>query len=525
MLIIVSAQYVDSELRSEFGDIPPAFLPVGNKRLFVRQVESFPKEDNIVITLPEGFVMSVCDQKMMADRNIRVLYIDGKMSLKDSIITALGELGELQSPIKILFGDTLFISDLDTFGEDVVSVSPTNDFYRWSGFYFDNGKLRLTDNVEQYDSELVVSGYFNISDCKTFMESLLVSDSYTGAIDRYANLKDLRIVRLDEWLDFGHVHTYFKSKSKLTTQRSFNEMKITQKVVYKNSKNKEKMQAEYEWFTNIPAELKIYTPHVLNFESNHGKAGYGIEYLYMTALNELAVFGKLPSVVWRNILSSCDEFLLSAKKYTSDNVSIEQINTFHNEKVFERLARYSTESGLDLKKPWVFNGHQIPSITDMAMHCCALIRSARASDICVSHGDLCFSNMLYDFRSQCIKVIDPRGVLNDGQLTVYGDARYDVAKLLHSIVGRYDVIIAGLCNVAADNYTVDFSFYDESQYSIIAAEARKINFGGYSQEEIIPIVINLFFSMLPLHADDSRRQFCLLANAMRLYWEFLGNKK
>lgn len=525
MLIIASAQYVDSELRSEFGDIPPAFLPVGNKRLFVRQVESFPKEDNVVITLPEDFVMSVCDQKLIANRNIQVVYLDSLLSLRESIASVLNGLGEFKSPIKILLGDTLFTSDIDADVSDVISVSPTNDFYRWSGFFFEGGRLRLTDNVEKYDSELVVSGYFSFSDISVLKDSLINSDSFIGAIDNYAFVKDLKVVRMDEWLDFGHVHTYFKSKSKLTTQRSFNEMRITPKVVYKNSKNKEKMLAEYGWFKNIPAELKIYTPHVLDYTCSEERAGYGIEYLYMTALNELAVFGRLPAVVWRNILSSCNEFLLEAKKYSSDDISIEQINTFHNEKIFERLARYSNDSGLDLKKPWTFNGYQIPSITDMAMHCCALIRSVRTSDICVSHGDLCFSNMLYDFRSQGIKVIDPRGVLNDGQLTVYGDARYDVAKLLHSIVGRYDVIIAGLCNVTIDNYSIDFSFYDESQYSIISAEARKINFGGYPQEEIIPIVINLFFSMLPLHADDSRRQNCLLANAMRLYWEFLGNKK
>ena len=39
MLLIMSAAYVDQELQSEFGLIPPAFLPVGNKPLYVGVVD------------------------------------------------------------------------------------------------------------------------------------------------------------------------------------------------------------------------------------------------------------------------------------------------------------------------------------------------------------------------------------------------------------------------------------------------------------------------------------------------------
>lgn len=524
MLIITSAQYIDSELRSEFGEIPPAFLPVGNKRLFLRQVDSFPADERKVMTLPKGFLISECDKLLIEKNKIEVVFIDGALTLKDSVFAALDIIGDIKSPLKLLHGDTLFDTDLDVHGSDFLSLSPTTEFYRWSGFCFDDGKLRLTDNIEEYDSDLVVSGYFNFSRPDVFKDCLANGENFIDAVGKYISLHQFKLVRIDEWLDFGHVHTYFKSKSKVTTQRSFNEMKITPKVVYKKSKNKRKMLAEYGWFASLPAELKIFTPHVLEYSCSDEVAGYGIEYLYMTALNELAVFGRLPSLVWRNIFSSCNEFLSIAKKHTGKDVSVEDLNRFHNEKVFERIAQYAVQSGTDLHKPWRFNGQNIPSIMDMVMHCCAMTRSAEVSDICVSHGDFCFSNMLYDFRSQCIKVIDPRGFLREGEPTIYGDARYDVAKLLHSIIGRYDVIISGLCRVQCDDHKVDFSFYDGEQYSVLLQEACRINFGGYTQEEIIPIVINLFFSMLPLHADDKDRQICLLANAMRLYCEFLGKK-
>ena len=64
---------------------------------------------------------------------------------------------------------------------------------------------------------------------------------------------------------------------------------------------------------------------------------------------------------------------------------------------------------------------------------------------CVVHGDLCLSNILYDLRSRVCKLIDPRGSF--GAAGIYGDPRYDVAKLYHSIYGLYDFITNDLFHV------------------------------------------------------------------------------
>ncbi|EAS4986586.1 capsular biosynthesis protein, partial [Salmonella enterica] len=56
MIIILSAQYVDQDLRAEFGEIPPTFLPVGNKRLYSYQIKNIRNEnpdEKICMTLPK----------------------------------------------------------------------------------------------------------------------------------------------------------------------------------------------------------------------------------------------------------------------------------------------------------------------------------------------------------------------------------------------------------------------------------------------------------------------------------------
>ena len=53
----------------------------------------------------------------------------------------------------------------------------------------------------------------------------------------------------------------------------------------------------------------------------------------------------------------------------------------------------------------------------------------------ITHGDLCFNNVLADPIHHLIKLIDPRGEMPDTNRDMevgYGDLRYDIAKLAHS---------------------------------------------------------------------------------------------
>ena len=54
----------------------------------------------------------------------------------------------------------------------------------------------------------------------------------------------------------------------------------------------------------------------------------------------------------------------------------------------------------------------------------------------ISHGDPCFSNIIYDRKSNLIKFIDPRGANDKAEL--YMHELYDIAKISHSILGNYD---------------------------------------------------------------------------------------
>ena len=446
MIIITSAAYIEQELSSEFGHIPPAFLPVGNKRLFLHQRATLPENEHIILTIPEGFIVHAHDETILKTNNIEILEIPVGLTLGGSIVCALDLLDFDNGTIKILHGDTL-IRDIAHSQYDIISVSKVQDNYNWGAVYnnLDEEILQSFNESESItkDKYLVANGYFSFSNSNLLVKNIIDADgNFIQGINEYAKQIPVKPIICDSWLDFGHVHTYFRSKSEITTQREFNELDIGLKTVKKSSGKIKKMRAEANWYVSLPCELKPYTPH---FISSTNK-GYEIEYLYLSSLNELFVFGWLPFFSWKKILYACFEFLEVCDKYnepTGKDRQTEVSNEYFLTKTNRRLIDFSEQSQINLNDSWLFNGIKVPSLLQIAKEMSEIIPKNTIAKHGVLHGDFCFSNILYDFRTQSVKVIDPRGYNTNEEISIYGNQTYDVAKLAHSIIGLYDFIIAG----------------------------------------------------------------------------------
>ena len=516
MLIITSAQYIGAEFRSEFGAIPPSFLPVGNQRLYRHQLAQVDQSIRKILTLPEGYKLSNYDKSWLDDMQVEIVNIPVALSLRESLYFCLNAITDPSNHIRILHGDTL-IDDIDYNCLDEIAIAYTDEYYQWAGIKEVGEKTLFTDHTDDRTAGMVVSGYFSFSSYELLKDSLANSQNFISALNYYSDQKPLKCQHYPKWFDLGHLHTYFRSKSKITTQRAFNDLDITPRVVNKSSRKKWKMEAEYRWFKDIPEDLSIYTPHVFGYTDKGHSSSYKIEYLYMSALNELAVFSALPGVSWQRILKACSEFLLAARNTSGPAEWISKVDGFHQQKTQRRLHELQHSGVFDIYQSWEINGKAVPSLADIATRCSNKIRPAEASDIKISHGDFCFSNILYDFRVQSVRVIDPRGSLDDSNFSPYGDARYDVAKLCHSLLGQYDFIVAEMYQLKRQGQVISFSLPDNHLFKRVAENFLTEQGCGYNEEEIIPMMINLFISMLPLHDDCTQRQTALLANALRLY--------
>jgi hypothetical protein len=192
----------------------------------------------------------------------------------------------------------------------------------------------------------------------------------------------------------------------------------------------------------------------------------------------------------------------------------------YEDKTRARLSQFARESRISLSAPCRFGGVWLPSLEAMAALAASAIPELPSDKQTLVHGDFCFSNILYDSRADCIQVIDPRGLDANDEFSVFGDIRYDIGKIYHSAIGKYDFIVAGYYQLTQSS-PLDVTLILPENLSTrgLAGAFYSQSFAGRRPGDtaVHAICVLLFLSMLPLHADDPTRQSALLANAMRLF--------
>lgn len=517
MFLIMSAAYVGQDLRAEFGAIPPSFLPLGNRRLFQHQVAKVPEGKSIYLSIPRSYQVQEFDRLWLEEHNVTLLPLPDNLSLGESIMAALALIEHsFDTDLSILYGDTLITPPADL---DVVSISHADSTYNWATV--DENKpewLKVEDDNIDSQSQ-VVSGYFNFSNPRTLIRCLSQTHwDFLQALSVYHDVNGIKTYSCEDWLDFGHVNTYYRSKASYTTQRAFNELTITSDWIEKSSIKDVKIAAESHWFKTIPDSIKLFTPQFLGETYSSGRTTYRLEYLYNMALNELFVFAHLSEMTWRQILKQMLSFLSSCRAEKAPvEAKVNPLDALFSGKTEQRLQEFCGNRGYDWQRQWQYNGQASMSLKEL--HEASLEHLPSSCEPTLMHGDFCFSNILYDFRKDRIKVIDPRGITSDNVLSIYGYLHYDIAKICHSVIGLYDWIIAGYCRVETKDYKINFALADTSHLSAVQQMFIDALAEHYqlTKPTLYAMQIQLFLSMLPLHSDDTVRQDALMANAFRLH--------
>jgi hypothetical protein len=138
-----------------------------------------------------------------------------------------------------------------------------------------------------------------------------------------------------------------------------------------------------------------------------------------------------------------------------------------------------------------------------------------------THGDLCFSNILYDKRVRQIKFIDPRGATTTDEM--FSHPYYDAAKLSHSVLGGYDFINQNLFELC---FGGDLKLkLEPAQPDLSAHKGRFIECMeglGFDPALMRLYEASLFLSMLPLHTDVPKKALAFAINAGMILDELEG---
>jgi hypothetical protein len=522
VLLIASAAFVDEELVVEFGRLPPAFLPLGNRRLYTHQHGEFGGTvSRILLSVPETFVIGPMDVERLDALGIEVVPVPEHLSLGESVVYVINVSAVSGAPVMLIHGDTL-LRGLDVSIPDSVSVeSEPQPDYQWGGVVLEGDYARVLFG-DGTPADAVLTGFFRFSDCTRLVQCITrEGGSFLKGLRAYGDFHRLRALRSRDWFDFGHARTYHRSRRRVTTERAFNSLTGSLHSVTKSGSNANKIEAEARWFEALPQELRLYSPVYLGRRNGDGAVAYALEYMHLPTLADLFVFGRLHIDVWRKVFVACEEVLdAMAQHVAPQDARQKHLPDMYLNKTLERLEAYSRASGVDIEAPCRFAGGWLPSLSQMARLAASAVAAFDSADSRLIHGDFCFSNLLYDGRAGLIRMIDPRGLDSVGEFSVWGDPRYDIAKMHHSVVGLYDHIIAGNFRLHEHGaLDVSLDLPDDKLVRAIGSEFMSRSFGGLRPPDCdaLPISVLLFFSMLPLHADDPQRQRALMANGMRLF--------
>lgn len=354
-------------------------------------------------------------------------------------------------------------------------------------------------------------------DLKTFFDNL------TSKSVSYKNIKNL--INLNNY-DFAR-----KISPKLLGCRKFNSIQIDEKraLITKSSSKDLKILQEINYYLNLPNNLKIYFPRL--FEYKLGKTvSYTIEYYPYKTLSQFFVMYKLPVDVWKFIFDKVFDIYEEFSSSKFGKPSVDSIKNVYLEKIYTRFSMLQSNREVFELTDYdqiVVNGTKYPGWKYYLEFITETINDiSKKSECQIIHGDLCFSNILFEPSTGIIRFIDPRGEFYEEG--IYGDFRYDIAKLLHSIHGKYDYIIHGMYTLNKINCkSYDFrTLESQLEYNIEKVFFNKLKQKYKSNEirEFLVLEALLFLTMLPLHSDDEARQKCFYLIAIKILDQAINYK-
>jgi hypothetical protein len=461
LTFVTSGAYVNQELTAEFGLLPPAFLPVGSARLYELQMARL-QPGHVYMTVPESYAVSPRDAVRLKQLGVELLWVPDNLRLGEAVVYAINYVGTGDAPINILHGDTL-VDEMPADGKDLIGVGENSGGYAWAEVALSDGRVASVQTVDSHSAvslNPIACGCFAFSSSAALVRAITrARGDFIGGINLYAAERPMTAARISSWLDFGHVQTFFHSRRVVTQARSFNVVHIDGKIARKSSGDSGKIEAEAAWLRNIPPAIQIYAARLIDAGKTHHGAFYATEYEYLPSLSELFVFAALDKATWLRIIRCCGDFLSACANVHGTGSADETLRELAGDKTARRLEQFARENAYDIDRELRFDGEPMPSLRRIADEITTLIDFKSGRGEAVMHGDFCFGNILYDSRVHRLKVIDPRGYVSAGCPSIYGDGRYDLAKLSHSIVGRYDHLIAGCYEARSrDPYDLMISF-------------------------------------------------------------------
>lgn len=532
--VVLSAGKADPSICQVYGNIPTALIPIYGKPIIFYILQNCLqlglKEVYITVGFEGDKVKRFVDKFFKsAALKIHFVPVDEQKKPGNSLFAALKEIEK--GKVFISLADTICSVTKDDLADGNIIMASKN-FDRaelWCTVTKDqDGTLMHIRDKERHLSknELALTGIYLLENCEIISEleaeNMPENFEISHLLATYHKKAPIQVKETDQWLDFGHIEKYQRSKKRLLEARSFNHLSFNDVLgtLTKKSTYTHKFVAEIEWLLNLPKSLKVLSPRVLDYSLDRENSYVTMEYYSYQTMTEIWLFSNFNKRVLKSIVDKLLDilYLFETEKRT---VRKEDYQKVYLQKTTDRVALIDTTKVPALRHLLEGNDQGLVCINDVYYKSWGRLQEDilqfadeqlfNEAHNCLIHGDYCFSNLLYDINSGVVRLIDPRGIWGS---SAAGDIKYDLAKLRHSISGDYDFIVNDLFSLDINEKEINYTIENNENQQRIKKYFDKKLAKRFDLAHIKLIEGLLFLSMIPLHDNAPRRQVVLLSKAI-----------
>ena len=447
----------------------------------------------------------------------------------------------------------------DKFVEDITAIIPDNEVKLITSHYEYRQMLdKLRDNTV---SEAKVLHFFSnhiIADKNTAEltfdklryvdDKLLIADADNpvavmfGSIGKYVDYLSAVVASDNESMstvardieaktciggiiNIGKVENFIQCITGNFDARYFNSLQGDEYTIVKTSTNKAKIKAEYNFWHLLPEDMKFWFVEPFNYQETEDRASYTMERLHMTDLAIKWVHGSIDCNELEVILDKYFYFFnhRHARPVSKDEYKL-VADALYIGKVRNRVAELKRMPQYEkIATLLTLNDMDMDNLVDRYIAIKDKIEGMIPQEpiAVIGHGDPCFANTMYNKATRTLKFIDPKGAISEDDL--WTNPYYDLAKLSHSICGRYDFFNNALFEIKV-NQTFEselaIDFDNEVHKQVFK---KKVEENGYNYWLVRVYEASLFISMLPLHIDNPHKVYGFILNAANILQEIEDN--
>lgn len=411
----------------------------------------------------------------------------------------------------IWLGDTIVLDYMHDKGSSKTSVvyGQVQDWDRWC--LIDSfGSIIDKPNTKPNTNRALVGIYAfpSLSDVYTKVNDIIKNENPSikneYQISQLLNLYNSIIqIETNEWYDCGDFPSLYSSRAKLLNRlsRSDNELdvNIDTGTIRKTGT---RCYGEINWYNESPDKIKPFLPTIYSYDKEYSE-WYNMEYCNGVSLQDTLVYENIKTdtiqYVMNKVISIHEDYIIKGSEVLKDDYFKQSSENMWIKKNLARFSKYEEQY------PFI-NKDDLNLLIDYieSKEFNKLVDTNTTIDFI--HGDLHLGNILFDFNTGKVKLIDPRGEW-DGAIVVYGDIEYDLAKMYQSCFCEYMWII----NKIPTNY-------------ILQDELVRILDNRYERYNIEKLKIMssiMMASCLPFHNDDIINQKRIWETSIKKFKELL----